>query len=311
MKVKFIPGGMIIKQEPGLIPGKKKRGRPKKIKNPEEAPVADPEKVDGGGEIVKKRRGRPKKIHQQQKQAEREAKEREHQAQQAQHHQHHLQQQHHQQHHPHQMGGHMGDGYGQLPNCFSPPMMSPPKPFSHMAPYPQPGLSDPQSYYGQSLADSPYSKQSPVHMQHYSQSPKSMSLSFSHSDLSSEINTAISSENNLGEPSPLTSPAGMDHPDFDGAAMQQQQQQSQQQQASYNPAGDHGSPAGTPGYAGYMSYHEQQQQQEQQHAPTPMSQTTDEHSHHSHPTPPHNHPHTPTHSMSPHPHEQYGESLFL
>lgn len=103
------------------------------------------------------------------------------------------------------------DPYGNGLNCFS-PMMSPPKTFPHMAPYPQ---HDP-SYFGQGMSDSPYnmsSKQSPVHMQHYSQSPKSMSLSFTHSDLSSEINTAISSENNL-EPSPLTSPS-VEHPDFE------------------------------------------------------------------------------------------------
>ena len=289
----------MIKQEPGLIPGKKKRGRPKKIKNPEEAPPPDPEKMDANGEVIKKRRGRPKKIHQQQKQAEREAKEREHQQ-----HQQHQQHQAHP-HHAHQQMSHMSDGgYGSV-NCFSPTMMSPPKPFSHMAPYPQ-SMNDPGGYYGQGMpgdGSSPYSKQSPVHLQHYSQSPKSMSSMFTHSDLSSEINTAISSENNLGEPSPLTSPAGMDHPDFDGS----QQQQQQQQQQAY----DHGSPAGTPSYGAYMGYHEQQEQQQQhphQGAPTPMSQTTDEHSHHSHPTPPHNHQHTPTHSMSPHPHEQYGKA---
>lgn len=299
--------GVIVKNEPGLIPGKKKRGRPKKIKT-DEAPPPEMEKItnENGEIIIKKRRGRPKKIHQQQKLAEREAKEREQLAQ----------LHHHQQQHPH-MGHHMGgghmDGYGNMPNCFSPPMMSPPKPFSHMAPYPQ-AMNEPGGYYGQHMADSPYNmatgnKQSPVHMQHYSQSPKSMSMSYTHSDLSSEINTAISSEgNNMGEPSPMTSPGGgMDqHPDFDNGGNMGQQQQ----QGSYNPACEHGSPGGPPssGYSSYMSYHDQEQQQHpHQGTPTPMSQTTDEHSHHSHPTPPHNHPHTPTHSMSPHPHEQYGE----
>lgn len=90
----------------------------------------------GSNEIIKKRRGRPKKIHQQQKQAEREAKEREHQQQQQALHQ--------------QQLAHMNDGY--MSNCFSPAMMSPPKPFTHMAPYPQ--MSEPQSYYGD-----PYGKQ--------------------------------------------------------------------------------------------------------------------------------------------------------
>ncbi|KAL7307334.1 hypothetical protein TKK_0000524 [Trichogramma kaykai] len=325
--------GVIVKQEPGLIPGKKKRGRPKKIKNPEELPPADVEKCDANGEMIKKRRGRPKKIHQQQKQAEREAKEREYQAAAAAAAAVQQQQQHH-----HQMGGvipggPMSDGYGGMASCFSSQMMSPPKPFSHMAPYPQQSMSEQQqqqAYYGggnAGMADSPYNKQSPVHsLQHYSQSPKSLSMSYSHSDLSSEINTAMSSDNNMGEPSPLTSPGvqggagsgnpGMEHSDFDAAAMQQQQQ------SQYNP--DHGSPAGStpshPAYGGYMGYHDQQQQQQQQQqqdqhqqqqqhqgAPTPMSQS-DEHSRHSHPTPPHSHQqqHTPTHSMSPHPHEQYG-----
>lgn len=297
-----------MKNEPGLIPGKKKRGRPKKIKNPEDAPPPDMEKItnENGEIIIKKRRGRPKKIHQQQKLAEREAKEREL----AQQHHQHPQQHPHMGHHP--MAGHM-EAYGNMPNCFSPPMMSPPKPFSHMAPYPQ-AMNEPGGYYGQPpMADSPYNmptKQSPVHMQHYSQSPKSMSMSYTHSDLSSEINTAISSENNMGEPSPMTSPGGgmEQHPDFDNGASGGMVQQ--QQQGSYNPACEHGSP-GAPsssGYGSYMSYHDQDQQQHpHQGTPTPMSQNTDEHSHHSHPTPPHNHPHTPTHSMSPHPHEQYGE----
>lgn len=82
---KFVDG-MPVKHESGLIPGKKKRGRPKKIKNPEDQPPPDLEKMDGANEVVKKRRGRPKKIHQQQKQQEREAREREQQQQQQQHH---------------------------------------------------------------------------------------------------------------------------------------------------------------------------------------------------------------------------------
>ena len=279
------------------IPGKKKRGRPKKIKNPEDQPPPDPEKLDANGEVIKKRRGRPKKIHQQQKQQEREMREQ--------------QQQHQQQH---QSMGHLGDGYGGVvPNCFSPP-----KTFAHMAPYPQP-MND-SGFYGQGINDSPYSinaKQSPVHLQHYSQSPKSMSLSFTHSDLSSEINTAISSENNL-EPSPLTSPS-VEHPDFEPPTSISQQNMNNDHR-QYNPAGNgenpghHGSP-GTPShqsYTSYMGYHDQTSDPHNPHphqtTPTPLSQTTDDHSHHSHPTPPHTHPHTPTHaSMSPHhhPHEQY------
>ncbi|KAJ8667731.1 hypothetical protein QAD02_009394, partial [Eretmocerus hayati] len=236
---RFIDGdsqGVIVKQESGLIPGKKKRGRPKKIKNPDDVPPPDSEKMESSG-----------------------------------------------------MEG---------------------APFSHMAPYPQ-SMNEP-SYYGQPMGDSPYSKQSPVHMQHYSQSPKPMPLPYGHSDLSSDLNSAISADNNLGEPTPLTSPgAGMEqHPDFDNsnASMaQQQQQQQQHQQNSYNPNTEHGSPGSTPGgYGNYMGYHDEQQQNPHQGAPTPISQTTDEHSHHSHPTPPHNHQNTPTHSMSPHPHEQYG-----
>ncbi|XP_025074123.1 probable serine/threonine-protein kinase yakA [Pogonomyrmex barbatus] len=293
--------GMGIKQESGMIPGKKKRGRPKKIKNPEDQPPPDPEKLDANGEVIKKRRGRPKKIHQQQKQLERENREREQQQQQQQ----------------HQAMGHLND-YGNVSNCFSPPLMSPPKAFPHMAPYPQPPMND--GFFGQGMNDnSPYNmsaKQSPVHLQHYSQSPKSMSLSFTHSDLSSEINTAISSENNL-EPSPLTSPS-VEHPDFEPPTSMSQQNMGNDHR-QYNPAGGpdptghHGSP-GTPShnsYANYMSYHEQTPDAHNPHphqtTPTPLSQTAEEHSHHSHPTPPH-HPHTPTHtSMSPHhPHEQYG-----
>lgn len=278
----------VIKVEPGLIPGKKKRGRPKKIKNPEDQPPPDPEKMDGTGEVVKKRRGRPKKIHQQQKLQEREVKEREQMN--------HMHQQ-------HQMS-HM-DGYG-MSNCFSPPMMSPPKPFAHMAPYST--MGDP-SYFGQGLTDSPYmsAKQSPVHMQHYSQSPKSMSLPYTHSDLSSEINTAISSENNIDH-TPLTSPS-VEQPDFEPPSSISQQNMDHR---SYNPAGNpdgvvHGSPGTTShsSYTSYMGYHDQTpdpHSHPHQGTPTPMSQ--DEHSHQ---TPPHNHPHTPNHSsMSPHPHEHYG-----
>lgn len=286
----------MMKHESGLIPGKKKRGRPKKIKNPEDQPQPDCEKIDPNGEVIKKRRGRPKKIHQQQKQQELEAKEREH-------------------HQQHQVMTHLNDGYGNaIPNCFSPPLMSPPKPFAHMAPYSQ-NMNE-TSYFGQGMNDSPYGmnpKHSPVHLQHYSQSPKSMSLSFTHSDLSSEINTAISSENNL-EPSPLTSPS-VEHPDFEPPSSISQQNLSNGP-GSYNPvngdSGHHSSP-GTPShssYTSYMSYHDQTPESHNPHphqtTPTPLSQTGDEHSHHSHPTPPHNHPHTPTHSsMSPHHHEQY------
>ena len=292
---------VMVKQESGLIPGKKKRGRPKKIKNPDDLPQPDSDKVDSNGEVIKKRRGRPKKIHQQQKQQDLEAKEREH-------------------HQQHQVMAHMNDGYGNaIPNCFSPPLMSPPKTFAHMAPYSQ-NMNEP-SYFGQGMNDSPYGmnpKHSPVHLQHYSQSPKSMSLSFTHSDLSSEINTAISSENNL-EPSPLTSPS-VEHPDFEPPSSISQQNMSNGP-GSYNPAvngdssaGHHGSP-GTPShssYTSYMGYHEQQQESHNPHPhqtnPTPLSQAGDEHSHHSHQTSPHPHSHTPTHSsMSPHhhPHEQY------
>lgn len=167
-----------IKLEPGtLAPGKKKRGRPKKVKDGEQisqqlsqggvACQSGPnslgelgDRMDPNGEIVKKRRGRPKKIHQQQKQAEREAKERERQ-QQHQQHQQHQQQQHHmmqQGHHPHQMQyqqhstyplphqqehhtqhpglanqQHMGD-YGSS-TCFSSSLLGH-KPFSQMSPYP-------------------------------------------------------------------------------------------------------------------------------------------------------------------------------
>ncbi|XP_070162752.1 probable serine/threonine-protein kinase yakA [Polyergus mexicanus] len=298
--------GALVKQESGLIPGKKKRGRPKKIKNPEDQPPPDPEKLDANGEVIKKRRGRPKKIHQQQKQLERENREREQQQQ--------------QQQQQHQAMGHLNDGYGNaVSNCFSPPLMSPPKAFPHMAPYPQPPMND--GFYGQGMNDnSPYNmsaKQSPVHM-HYSQSPKSsqsMSLSFTHSDLSSEINTGISSENNL-EPSPLTSPS-VEHPDFEPPTSMSQQNMGNEHR-QYNPAGGpdpnghHGSP-GTPShnsYANYMGYHEQTPEAHNPHphqtTSTPLSQTAEDHSRHSHPTPPH--PHTPTHtSMSPHhPHEQYG-----
>lgn len=257
-----------IKQEGDvLIPGKKKRGRPKKIKNPEDQPMPDVDKLDGNGEVVKKRRGRPKKIHQQQKLQEREAKEREQQQQQQQAMSH------------HHMG--VGDAYG----CFSPSMMSPPKPFPHMAPYPS--MND--GYFSQGMGDGGYgmNKQSPVHLHPYQSSPKPMSLGFGHSDLSSEINTAMSSENNL-EPSPLTSPS-VEQPDFEPPSGINQQDP----HGSYNPDVPgvvHGSPSTTShsSYASYMGYPSEQDAHQQ---PTPMSQ--DEHSHHSHPTP----------HASPHPHE--------
>ena len=156
------------KQEYGSIPGKKKRGRPKKIKNLDEQRTPESEKMDSSGnDVIKKRRGRPKKIHQQQKLTERDVKEREQLENQQQHHQlsqhhhhqqqqhyqqspsilpHHLQQQHHSHQQQHHQLGHIGDGYGSV--CFSPPLMSPPKPFAHMAPYSQ-QMGDPSGFFGQ------------------------------------------------------------------------------------------------------------------------------------------------------------------
>jgi hypothetical protein len=99
-----------------------------------------------------------------------------------------------------------------IQNCFSPPIQSPVNfgPQSMSSYNNQPLQSYPQCHSHSPDATSYH--QSPIHSHHYNHSPQP-SQPFTHSDLSSEISAAISSEHNLGSPSP-TSPS-IGPPDFD------------------------------------------------------------------------------------------------
>ncbi|PSN35264.1 hypothetical protein C0J52_17552 [Blattella germanica] len=177
----------IVKKE-DQPPAKKKRGRPKKIKS-DCIEVKKP-----GNEVIrkehdvcgtpKKKRGRPKKIKTDE-----------------------------------MMNNSNGltehaKSSAPIPNCFSPPIQSPIN-------FGQQNLSTynnqpmPQSYpqnQSHSPTEPPNYHQSPIQSHHYSHSPQP-SQPFTHSDLSSEISAAISSEHNLGSPSP-TSPS-IGPPDFE------------------------------------------------------------------------------------------------
>ncbi|GLH02679.1 G/T mismatch-specific thymine DNA glycosylase [Gryllus bimaculatus] len=172
-------------------PAKKKRGRPKKIKTdsvePKKIGPDTPKKEHDSncGEMPKKKRGRPKKIKSEDVLVPNTG-----------------------------IADHTNSSAG-LSNCFSPPIQSPtnftqqnfsssypnqPHPYSQN---PSQSPSEPHNYH-----------HSPVPQpQHYSQSPQPTSQPFTHSDLSSEISAAISSEHNLGSPSP-TSPS-LGPPDFE------------------------------------------------------------------------------------------------
>nr|CAD7575388.1 unnamed protein product [Timema californicum] len=173
-------------------PAKKKRGRPKKVKSdsPEvkktgaEIQRKEPEHSD----VPKKKRGRPKKIKTEDIMMSSN------------------------QHLDHKSTP------TPLPNCFSPPIHSPSN-FNQQLN--QQNLTNynnqvSQSYsqnQSQSPSESHNYHQSPLQSQHYNQSPQPPSQPFTHSDLSSEISAAISSEHNLGSPSP-TSPS-IGPPDFE------------------------------------------------------------------------------------------------
>ncbi|XP_049783553.1 uncharacterized protein LOC126248950 isoform X1 [Schistocerca nitens] len=189
-------------------PAKKKRGRPKKIKSDcvevkkpsAEAPKKEPNNVC---EVPKKKRGRPKKIKTEDVI-------------------------------PNTNGliDHTNSSTTVSNNCFSPPIQSP-------SSYGQQNFSP--SYGGHSHSYSQHPSQSPSEIpnyhhspvpsqQHYTQSPQPPSQSFTHSDLSSEISAAISSEHNLGSPSP-TSPS-LAPPDFEPPSSMPEETNDGQQSAA-------------------------------------------------------------------------------
>lgn len=164
---------------------KKKRGRPKKIKvegeveQPSERREKPAKETDKDGNIVpKKKRGRPKKIKTDAPGIP--------------------------------PSEHSNPPSSHISTCFTPPIHSP----INLC---QQGFS--QLYnnhnYNQNSSESPLSNhnyhQSPLQSHGYNQSPQPPS--FTHSDLSSEISAAISSEHNLGSRSP-DSP-GLGPPDFE------------------------------------------------------------------------------------------------
>ncbi|XP_069694049.1 probable basic-leucine zipper transcription factor H isoform X3 [Periplaneta americana] len=170
-------------------PAKKKRGRPKKIKSD----CIEVKKV--GNEILrkehdvcgtpKKKRGRPKKIKTDDLMTNSNG-----------------------------LADHTKSS-APIPNCFSPPIQSPinfgQQNLSTSYNNQPLGQSYPQNQ-SHSPSDAANYHQSPIQSHHYSHSPQP-SQPFTHSDLSSEISAAISSEHNLGSPSP-TSPS-IGPPDFE------------------------------------------------------------------------------------------------
>ncbi|XP_059491118.1 uncharacterized protein LOC132205822 isoform X2 [Neocloeon triangulifer] len=180
---------------------KKKRGRPKKIKGEDgaEAPPPKPRPPKPpassvNGDTPKKKRGRPKKVKDGEQVAPPPP----------------------QQQPPQQMQQHNGMVVP-MNNCFSPPPNTfHPNQFNQ---YNQPQNMYQQQQQPQQQQHSPnsaqYQHQSPPLAHRYnSQSPRPSSQQpFTHSDLSSEISAAISSEHNLGSPPP-TSPS-LGPPDFE------------------------------------------------------------------------------------------------
>lgn len=201
----------VLKKENGedqpTGPPKKKRGRPKKIKVEGETPPEKKEKppkevLDKDGNIIpKKKRGRPKKIkpeltssapaEQQQPQQQPSSNNSTPAATTP------------------QTAPHVP------PNCFSPPIQSPinlcQQGFSQM-------YNNQTHSYNQNSSQSPLSShnfhQSPMQSHGYNQSPQPPP--FAHSDLSSEISAAISSEQNISSRSPNSSSLGQ--PDFEPTA---------------------------------------------------------------------------------------------
>lgn len=131
---------VIVKKDSNLIHGKKKRGRPKKIKNPDNASTLEIGKIDCSSEVTKKRRGRPKKLNQYQKSSDRDVKKLEHQ-------------QHYHQYLSNQQLSYLEDSCSDASNCFSPSMISSPKSIVQITSYPR-TFSD-NSHLSQSTSNGP------------------------------------------------------------------------------------------------------------------------------------------------------------
>ncbi|CAH1153571.1 unnamed protein product [Phaedon cochleariae] len=197
----------VIQNEDGtIIPCKKKRGRPKKIKvegeEPPPKPVVrkPPASQNNNCDFPKKKRGRPKKVKVENMDMNQ----------------------------PDNTSTNMSQCYSnpspiQSPNNFypmGPASMTPPNNSSNLY-APQPYSQSPRPPYSQSprptysnsprpqYSQSPRPQYSQSPRPQYSQSPRPHSQPFTHSDLSSEISAAISSEQ-LGSPA---SPIGP--PDFE------------------------------------------------------------------------------------------------
>lgn len=170
MELMDLSNAVVKKDE--IIPCKKKRGRPKKIKvEGEETKLVTCKTTQSvpNCDFPKKKRGRPKKIKCED--SEIPVQER--------------------------------NAHTPISKCFSSPSpIQSPTNFYHMTPQ----MTSPNS--GSNMYNNPM----PISHQPYSQSPRPHSQPFTHSDLSSEISAAISSDQ-LGSPAP-TSPS-LGPPDFD------------------------------------------------------------------------------------------------
>lgn len=170
MELMDISNAVIKKDE--IIPCKKKRGRPKKIKveGEETKPVVYKTTQSAPNcDFPKKKRGRPKKIKCEES----------------------------------EMSMQERNTHTPISKCFSSPSpIQSPTNFYHM----NPQMTSPNS--GSNMYNNPMV----LSHQPYSQSPRPHSQPFTHSDLSSEISAAISSDQ-LGSPAP-TSPS-LGPPDFD------------------------------------------------------------------------------------------------
>lgn len=172
----------IVKREGDMIPCKKKRGRPKKIKTegeevkPVVRKVAQSQNVNNC-DFPKKKRGRPKKNKCEDI----------------------------------DVSMHERNTRTPITKCFSTPSPIHSPNFCHINPPMASSNSSSSGMYNNNNGGSTMPL-TPVHQQPYSQSPRPHSQPFTHSDLSSEISAAISSDH-LGSPAP-TSPS-LGPPDFD------------------------------------------------------------------------------------------------
>ncbi|CAH0562006.1 unnamed protein product [Brassicogethes aeneus] len=204
----------VIKNEDGtIVPSKKKRGRPKKIKVEGEEPppkpvVRKPPPIQNNNcDFPKKKRGRPKKV----KVDNLDMTPNDNTSS---------------SNPSHNAGG--GTNMSQCYSNQSPihqssgsfyqmggPALTPPNSSSGLyAPQPQVGQPYSQSPRPQYASQSPrpqYASQSPRPQQYASQSPRPHSQPFTHSDLSSEISAAISSEQ-LGSPASPIGPLDFEPP---------------------------------------------------------------------------------------------------